>query len=143
MRSADSGDTVKVHYTGKLADGEVFDSTVGGEPVEVTIGDGEILPGIETALIGMAAGDSKSLTLEEDAAFGAHNPRLMHEVERSRIPETIQIEVGMELQATSDSGEQVQFLVVEVADDTVTLDANHPLAGKELTFEIELVEFVG
>ena len=142
MKSASQGDTVMVHYTGKLDNGTVFDSSSEQGPINVTIGGGEVLPGFESALVGMAEGDTKSVTLDPEDAYGAHDPKLLHNVSRTRIPSEINLEIGLELQASDQSGDRVRLLVVDLSEDSVTLDANHPLSGKALTFEIELVGFV-
>jgi peptidylprolyl isomerase len=143
MRQATTGDTLRVHYTGTLADGTEFDSSTSRDPLVVTIGEGQVIPGFEDALVGMAEGESKSVTLPPEDAYGPHHDQLVHTVERTRIPETIDLEVGTVLQAADPSGNQLRLQVVEFSDDTVTLDANHPLAGKALTFDLQLVGFVG
>lgn len=143
MRQAATGDTVRVHYTGTLADGTEFDSSDGGEPLEVTIGGRQVISGFEDALVGMAEGDTKSVTLEPAEAYGPQDPQLVHVVERERIPAEIDLAVGTVLQASDASGNQVRLHVVELGEDDVTLDANHPLAGKALTFDLTLVGFVG
>lgn len=141
MRQATNGDTVHVHYTGTLDDGTVFDSSTDRTPLEVTLGAGQVIPGFEEALFGMAEGESKSVTLAPEDAYGAHNPQLVHEVERERIPAEISLEPGTVLQAQDSGGNQLQFTVVALDDINVTLDANHPLAGKALTFAVELIGF--
>ena len=143
MRQATNGDTVRVHYRGTLNDGTEFDSSAGRDPIELTIGSGQVIPGFEAALMGMAEGDVKSVTLEAEDAYGPQIPELVHVVERTRIPPEVQLDIGTVLQAADASGNQVRLLVVELGDDNVTLDANHPLAGKALTFELQLVGFVG
>lgn len=141
MRQATNGDTVHVHYTGTLDDGTIFDSSVERAPLEVTLGAGQVIPGFEEALFGMTEGDKKSVTLAPEAAYGAHNPQMVHEVERARIPPEVSLEPGIVLQAEDGNGNQLQFTVVALDDENVTLDANHPLAGKALTFAMELVGF--
>jgi len=143
MRQATTGDTVRVHYTGTLADGTEFDSSAGLDPVELTIGSGQVIPGFENAILGMAEGDTKSVTLEADDAYGPSDPELFHVVERSQIPAEIDLSVGKLLQASDDAGNVTRLQVVKVSDENVTLDANHPLAGKALTFKLQLVGFVG
>ena len=143
MRQATNGDTVRVHYTGTLADGTEFDSSAEREPLEVTIGGGQVIPGFEGALMGMAEGDTKTVTLEPSDAYGPHDPQLVHSVERERIPDHIDLDVGTVLQASDAHGNEIRLQVVEFNDVDVMLDANHPLAGKALTFELELVSFVG
>ena len=143
MRQAAMGDTVRVHYVGTLADGTEFDSSAGRDPMELTIGSGQVIPGFENALVGMAEGDTKNVTLEPDDAYGPQVPQLVHVVERARLPAEIELEVGKVLQASDPSGNQIHLHVVELSDEDVTLDANHPLAGMALTFELQLVGFVG
>ena len=141
MKQAEVGDTVQVHYKGTLEDGATFDSSEDRDPLEITIGNGQILPGVESALTGMAEGDTKKGTLDAEDAFGVHNPELVQNVERERIPAEIELEVGAMLQATDETGNPLRLVVVAINDNDVTLDANHPLAGKALTFELTLVGF--
>ena len=143
MRQATTGDTVHVHYRGTLDDGSEFDNSAGREPIEVTIGNGQVIPGFENALMGMAEGDTKSVTLAPEDAYGPTNPGLVHVIERDRIPDEVDLAVGAVLQAADANGNEIRLQVVEFSDDNVTLDANHPLAGKALTFELQLVGFVG
>jgi peptidylprolyl isomerase len=152
MVQAQPGSKVKVHYTGRLADGKVFDSSLDvsgdasgdaaeiGEPLEFVIGSGQMIPAFEQSVIGMEPGESKTVSIPDEQAYGLHNPRAMVEVERSEFPPSMPLEVGSVVQGNAPSGEQVPFTVVEVTDSLVTLDRNHPLAGKDLTFEIKLVE---
>ena len=140
MSKADDGNTVKFHYTCKLVDGTEFDSSAGRAPVEVTIGAGRAIKGIEQALIGMMAGESKTVTLSAADAYGVHRPELVRQVERGRIPPEVSLEVGGMLQATSPEGQPVSLKVVEFDEQMVTLDANHPLAGKDITFELNVLE---
>lgn len=143
MRQAAIGDTVRVHYVGTLADGTEFDSSAQRGPIEVTLGDGQVIAGFENALLGMAEGDTKSVTLEPGDAYGPHNDQFVHVVERERIPAEIDLKVGTAIQASDSSGQPMHLLVVDLDAESVTLDANHPLAGKALTFGLELVGFVG
>lgn len=143
MRQATTGDTVRVHYTGTLGNGTEFDSSAEREPIEITIGSGQFFPGFESALVGMAEGDTKTVTLEPENAFGSRDPQLIHNVERERIPAEVKLEIGAVLEASGDTGDLIRLMVVDVNDTDVTLDANHPLAGEALTFEFTLVEFVG
>jgi len=143
MKQAANGDTVRVHYTGTFDDGSQFDSSAGRDPIEVTIGTGQVIPGFENALVGMAEGDAKSVTLEPEHAYGGSDDRLVHVVERTRIPTDVNLVEGSVLQASDAAGNEMRLTVVEFDDDSVTLDANHPLAGKALTFELQLVGFVG
>lgn len=142
MAQAQQGDKVKVHYTGKLAvDGTVFDSSHDREPLEFSIGEGEIIPGFEEAVVGMAPGDSKTEEIPSDKAYGPHRQEMVAEVDRQQIPEDISVEVGQQLQVQHPSGQVIPVTVTAVEDSKVTLDGNHPLAGKDLVFEIELVDF--
>lgn len=140
MSTAKQGDTVKIHYTGKLEDGQVFDTSKGHDPLEFTIGEGRIIPGFEEAVVGMEPGEQKTVSIPPDKAYGPHHPEMVQEVEKSAIPSEIDLQEGMQLEATQPDQSTVILTVVGVGDDTVTLDANHPLAGQDLTFELELVE---
>jgi len=140
MKQASTGDTVHVHYRGTLSDGTEFDNSVGRDPLQVTLGQGQVIPGFENALMGMAEGDTKTITLPPEEAYGDKNPGLIHEVERAQIPPEIQLEVGGMLAATDAQGRQMQLTVVALEGDKVTLDANHPLAGKALTFELTMAK---
>lgn len=142
MSKAVQGDTVKVHYRGTLDDGSEFDSSHDRGPLTVTIGGGEVITGFEEALVGMAPGDNKTVTLDAENAYGAHRTEMVQQIERARIPAEIELEVGSVLQATAPDGQVVRLTVKEFDDQTVTLDANHPLAGKDLTFDLQLVEIV-
>jgi len=139
MTQAKNGDTVKVHYTGTLDDGTQFDSSVGGEPLEVTLGEGGVIPGFEQALEGMAVGDKKTVNIPVEEAYGEAHSELVQEIPRDQIPAEIELEVGIQLQAEGPQGPFV-VTVTDVADETVTLDGNHPLAGKALNFDLELAE---
>lgn len=141
MSTAKMGDTVRVHYTGTLEDGRQFDSSTGTDPIEFTLGEGEILPGFENAVVGMATGDAKTVTIPASEAYGNHNPELVQQVERGMLPDDIEIEEGIRLRAQAPGG-VVDFIVTEVGPSVVTLDANHPLAGENLTFQIELSEIL-
>lgn len=140
MAQAKKGDTVKVHYTGKLEDGTVFDSSGEEEPLEFTLGEGKIIAGFEKAVEGMEEGESKSVTLPPDEAYGEFKEEGKVTVERSAMPQDVEPQVGQMYQLTMDGGGVVNVSVVDIADDTVTLDANHPLAGRDLTFDITLEE---
>lgn len=140
MAEAKSGDTVKVHYTGTLDDGSVFDSSKGRDPLEFTVGAGQVIPGFDEAVSGMNPGESKKVKIEADSAYGQRNEELVQKVERSALPDDMELEVGVRLQAAQPDGRTMILTVVELTDDSVTLDANHPLAGEALSFEIELVE---
>lgn len=139
---ASPGDTVLFHYTGSLTDGTVFDSSSGREPLRVTLGSGQVIRGVDDALVGMAPGEEKSVTLGADEAYGPRRPELLHEVERAAIPPEVDIAVGKQLEGRDTGGQRLRLTVIDVADDKVTLDANHPLAGQDLKFELQLVEIV-
>jgi len=140
MAQAKKGDTVKVHYTGKLDNGDVFDSSSGRDPLEFTVGESQVIPGFEEAVVGMAPGDSASTTIPVDSAYGPRRDDMVLMLGRDMFPPGMELEVGHVLQLRTESGEQFQAMVIELGEEKVTLDANHPLAGKDLTFDIELVE---
>jgi FKBP-type peptidyl-prolyl cis-trans isomerase 2 len=140
MSKAKNGDTVKVHYTGKLDDGTVFDSSMDSEPLEFTLGEQKIIPGFEEAVEGMEAGEEKTVKIPPEQAYGDRREENVIDVERSSIPEDITPEPGMMLQLTLQDGSVANVVVADVKDEMVTLDGNHPLAGKELNFDIKLVE---
>jgi peptidylprolyl isomerase len=139
---ANTGDTVRIHYTGTLTDGSEFDSSAGGDPLEFTIGAGQIIPGLDREIAGMAVGDTKKVTVIADEAYGAREPEAVQEVPREAVPEGINLVVGNRLQATTADGQQMVVTIAAVNDETVTMDANHPLAGEDLIFDVELVEIV-
>lgn len=140
MAEAKSGNTVRVHYTGTLNDGSQFDSSIGRDPLQITLGQGQVIPGFEEALIGMAPGDNKTVTIGADEAYGPRRDELVHKVEREQIPDEVDCEVGSLLQATAPDGSVLRLQVIESDAESVTLDANHPLAGEDLTFDLEMVE---
>ena len=142
MARAKYGDTVKVHYTGRLDDGTVFDTSANGEPLQFTIGSGQIIPGFEQAVVGMNPGESKTVKIPAEDAYGQRREDLIIEVEKSQLPEGLKPEVGLQLQSRQPDGRIVVLTIADVTESHVTLDANHPLAGKDLTFEIQLVEII-
>jgi len=143
MAQAQKGDTVLIHYTGKLTDGTVFDSSVEREPLKFDIGAGNVIPGFESAVIGMSPGDSKTETIDSDQAYGPHREEMVVVVDRQQIPAEIPLNIGQQLQLQGPEGRPpLPVLVTEVSDSKVTLDANHPLAGEDLVFDIELVDIV-
>ena len=142
MSHAKSGDTVKIHYTGTLDDGTQFDSSAGRDPLEFQVGSGQVIPGFDKAVEGMAVGDSKNVRIEPDEAYGPRHEQLVQEVDRSLLPDDLDPREGMTLQSNSPDGQTMQFMVTAVAEETITVDANHPLAGQALSFDIELVEIV-
>jgi peptidylprolyl isomerase len=142
VTQATAGDTVLFHYTGSLRDGTVFDSSSGRDPLRATLGSGQVIRGVDEALIGMAPGEEKTVMIAADEAYGSHRPELLHAVQREAIPPEVDLEIGKQLEGRDTSGQQLRLTVVEVADEMVTLDANHPLAGQDLQFELQLVEIV-
>ena len=140
MSHAKSGDTVKIHYTGTLDDGTQFDSSQGRDPLEFEVGSGQVIPGFDKAVEGMAVGDSKSVRIEADEAYGPRHEQLVQEVDRSVLPDDLNPETGMALQSNSPDGQVTQFMITAVSDETITVDANHPLSGQALSFDIELVD---
>lgn len=140
--SAKQGDTVKVHYTGKLDDGTVFDTSTDGDPVEFTIGDGELLDGFEQAVIGMKPGEWKTVKIPMDDAYGPYLNELLIEVERNKFPADFEPEPGQVLPLMQEDGNMLVFYIVGVSDTAVLIDANHPLAGENLTFNIQLAEII-
>lgn len=139
MTQAKKGDGVKIHYTGTLADGTVFDSSASRDPLDFTLGSGQVIPGFEEAVLGMAIGDKKTVTIPSQKAYGEKNEDMVIEVPKNQVPPDLDPEVGQKLQMGGPNGELIVVTVVEVNDEVVTLDANPPLAGKDLTFELELV----
>jgi peptidylprolyl isomerase len=139
MAQAQLGDTVQVHYIGKLTDGTTFDSSEPRDPLEFTLGQGELISGFEQAVVGMQPGESKTETIAADQAYGPHRSELLITVERQEFPPELQPHVGQRLQMTQTDGAAVPVLVTDVTPSQVTLDANHPLAGKDLVFDITLV----
>jgi peptidylprolyl isomerase len=140
MTQAKDGDNVKVHYTGKLDDGTVFDSSVERDPLEFSLGSGNVIPGFEEAIVGMTPGESKTATIPADRAYGPQRDELVITVEKEQIPTDLSVEIGQQLQISQNNGQVIPVIVTDVSDSKVTLDANHPLAGQQLTFDIELVE---
>lgn len=139
MTQVKTGDTVAIHYTGTLLDGTTFDSSDGRDPLEFVVGSGQIIPGLDVALPGMAVGDTKTVQIECAEAYGPLNPEMRQAIPREGIPDNIPLEIGTQLQMQTPDGQALPVMVVEVDEATVTLDANHPLAGKDLTFAIELM----
>jgi peptidylprolyl isomerase len=139
MTEVKNGDTVRIHYTGTLTDGSVFDSSEGRDPLQFTAGAGQVIPGMDEEMAGMKVGEKKTLNIPCEKAYGPLNPAARQAIPREGIPDDIPLEIGTQLQMQSPDGQVLPVTVVEVDDATVTLDANHPLAGKDLTFEIELV----
>ncbi len=140
MSQVKENDTVKVHYTGKLADGQVFDSSEGKEPIEFTLGQGQLIPGFEKGLIDMKVNEKKTISIPKEEAYGEPRAELVQEVEKNQLPEEIKPEVGMGLVSKTPDGKEMNLVVAEVKDETIVVDGNHPLAGKDLIFDLEVVE---
>jgi FKBP-type peptidyl-prolyl cis-trans isomerase 2 len=139
MTQAKPGTTVSIHYTGTLADGTTFDSSEGRDPLTFQMGEGQIIPGLEAALSGMSAGEAKTVTIPAAQAYGDHNPQAIQQVPREAVPDHIPLDPGTQLQVQTQDGRALPVVVTEVTEEQVTLDANHPLAGKDLTFAVEVV----
>lgn len=142
MAQVKDGDTVKVHYTGKLVNGEQFDSSVGREPLEFTVGAGMMIKGFDAAMPGMAVGDKKTVNIPAVDAYGEKDPNAIIPFPKENVPADMKLEPGMQLTLTNQQGQPFPVVVTEVQDDVIMLDANHFLAGEELVFDIELVEIV-
>ncbi len=136
------GDAVRIHYTGKLDDGTVFDSSEGRDPLQFIVGDGQVISGFEEAVIGMEPGESKTVKIPADKAYGPYDKEKVGVIDRSQFPADTELEVGQQLTVRPPSGEMITATVIDVSETSVTVDANHHLAGKDLTFEIELVEIL-
>jgi len=143
MEQAKTGDKVKVRYTGKLDDGKVFDSSEGRNPMQFVIGAKELIPDFEQAVVGMSPGDSKTVKIASDRAFGPRREELVTEIDSQNIPPELELQVSQRLNATDPNGQTVAVTVVGITDSSVKVDANHPLAGADLTFDIEFVEITG
>lgn len=140
MSQVKQNDTVKVHYTGKLADGQVFDSSLEREPIEFTLGQGQLIPGFENGVIDMGVNEKKTVTIPCSEAYGEVNDALFQEVKKDQLPPEIKPEVGMGLVSKNPDGTERQLRVAEVKDDAIVVDANHPLAGQDLIFDLEVIE---
>ena len=139
MTQVKQGDTVRIHYTGTLNDGTTFDSSDGRDPLEFVVGSGQIIPGLDVALPGMAEGEAKTVKIEPEQAYGPVHDDARQSVPRGDIPADIPLEMGTQLQVQTPDGQTMTVTVVELSDEQVTLDANHPLAGQDLTFAFEVV----
>jgi peptidylprolyl isomerase len=140
MSQANQGDKVKIHYTGKLEDGTVFGSSVGQDPLEFTIGSGNVISGVETAIVGMEVGDKKTVTLPPAEAYGERSNDLIAQFRKTDLPNDLDAKVGDRLQMRRSDGQNIVVTVTNVGDDDITIDANPPLAGQTLIFELELIE---
>ena len=143
MQQAKSGDKVKVHYHGRLTNGETFDSSEGRAPLEFEVGGGMVIKGFDEGVAGMKVGEKKTVNIPFDEAYGPRNPEMLVEFPREKFPKDMELEVGMPLMMNNGADQQFQVVVTEIKEDVVILDANHPLAGQDLVFDIELVEIEG
>lgn len=143
MAQVKKGDKIKVHYHGKLTDGETFDSSAGREPLEFEVGSGMVIPGFDNGVTGMTVGEKKTVNIPYDEAYGPKNPAMLIEMPKDRFPKDMEIELGMSLGMSDQDGQQFQVTIAEIKEEVVMLDANHPLAGQDLIFDLELVEIVG
>lgn len=142
MTQVKDGDTVTIHYTGKLDDGTIFDTSADNDPLEFVVGSHEVIPGMEDAVVGMEPGDEKTITIASNEAYGPYHEEMVVVVDRNEFPEEMAIEVDQQLSVVLEDDQSIVVTVTEITDDKVTLDANHPLAGEDLTFDIQLVEIV-
>jgi FKBP-type peptidyl-prolyl cis-trans isomerase 2 len=143
MQQVKSGDTIKVHYHGKLTDGTTFDSSEGREPLEFEVGSGSVIPGFDEGVTGMSIGEKKTINIPADEAYGQKEEDRIMEFPIDRFPPDLQPEVGMQLNMSNGEGQNLPVIITDVKEDSVVLDANHPLAGEDLVFDLELVEIVG
>lgn len=143
MQQAKKGDTVKVHYHGKLNDGTTFDSSEGRQPLEFEVGGGMVIKGFDEGVTGMSIGEKKTVSIPAEDAYGSKQEEMIIPFERKNFPPDIEPEVGMTLNMHSDDGNALPVVITEVNPDTIILDANHPLAGQDLIFDIELVDVKG
>lgn len=142
MTKAKTGDSIKVHYTGTFDDGTLFETSVGGAAIEFTLGSGEVIPGFEKGVEGMAVGDKRSIRIPAAEAYGEYYPEYVQEFDRNQITTDRELEVGMEIKATTPEGHTFAVFVTAINGDRITIDGNHPMAGKDLNFELELVDIV-
>ncbi|RIV30774.1 peptidylprolyl isomerase [Flagellimonas lutimaris] len=142
MSKVKENDTVKVHYTGKLTDGQVFDSSLQREPLEIKLGEGQLIPGFEKGLIDMAVNEKKTITIDKQDAYGEVNEALFQKISKTQLPEDLKPEVGMGLVGANAQGQEQQFRVAKVEEEDIIIDANHPLAGQDLVFDLEVVEIL-
>ena len=142
MSRAKVNDTVKVHYTGKLKNGQVFDSSLERAPIEVTLGQGQLIPGFEKELVNMEINEKKTINIPKEEAYGDINKELFHEIKKEELPNEIKPEIGMTLVAKNPDGTENQLRITDVKEDSIIIDANHVLAGQDLTFDLELVDIL-
>jgi len=138
--SVKSGDTIKIHYHGKLTDGTTFDSSEGRSPLKFTVGSGAVIRGFDEGVKGMSTGDKKTITIPFAEAYGPEDPNMIIEFPKDRLPSDLTPEVGMQLTMNNADGQQFHVVITGVTDQNIVLNANHPLAGKDLVFDLELVE---
>jgi FKBP-type peptidyl-prolyl cis-trans isomerase 2 len=142
MAQAKQGDTVKVHYIGKLQDGTVFDSSENRDPLQLTLGEGQVISGFEDTIIGMNPGESKTIDVSSEKAYGPYRDEMVVAIAREQFPEHLSVKVNQQLEVVQENGQTLVVRVADVSESTVTLDANHPLAGEDLTFDIQLIEVI-
>ena len=140
MDQASAGQTVRIHYNAKLENGTLLDTSAERDPMEFELGSGEVIPGLDNAVQGMTVGENRTVTIQADKAYGQHNEQLVIAIPNSELPENLQPSIGMQLQSRTPEGQITKLTVTEVADDSITVDANHPLAGQALQFDIELID---
>ena len=142
MAQAENGDTVKIHYTGKVDDGSVFSSSSNQGPMQFKLGEGHVILGFEEGVVGMSPGESKSIKIPPEQGLGAHHDQMVQVIDRKQLPPDLEPEVGQQLQVRRSGGQTMLVTLTDISDATVTLDSNHPLAGKALAFDIKLIEIV-
>jgi len=142
MQQVKNGDKVKVHYHGRLTNGETFDSSEGRQPLEFEVGSGSVIKGFDDGVTGMEVGDKKTINIPVDEAYGQKNPEMLIEMPKDRFPAELELEVGLPLMMSNGEGQNFQVIIHEIQDESVVLDANHPLAGQDLIFDLELVDIV-
>ena len=142
MAQAKHGDTVKIHYTGKLEDGSVFDTSTGRDPLQFNIGENQVIQGFEKGVTGMALNESKTVTIPPDEAYGPHREEMLLNIPRDQFPPNIEPKIGQQLELNQTNGQTTTAIITQVSESNVTLDANHPLAGETLIFDIQLIEIV-
>jgi FKBP-type peptidyl-prolyl cis-trans isomerase 2 len=143
MQKVKSGDKVKVHYHGRLTDGQTFDKSEGREPLEFEVGSGMVIKGFDDGVTGMSVGDKKTINIPFNEAYGPKNPDMIIDMPKDRFPKEIELEIGMPLAMSDGQGQQFEVIVTQLKEESVVLDANHPLAGQDLIFDLELIEIVG
>lgn len=143
MQKVKNGDKVKVHYHGKLTNGETFDSSEGRQPLEFEVGSGMVIKGFDDGVTGMSVGEKKTINIPYNEAYGPRNAEMVIDVPKENFPKDMQIEIGMPLMMSDTSGQNLEVVVTQIKENSVVLDANHPLAGQDLVFDIELVELTG